>query len=159
MRPRTLRRRGQFYHRKRSHWRRNLALALVGVALAGFVVVGMRAGPPPGSSEDTAKPTAAAAPAATTHASAQIAAAELGSTALAATASAPLPASPLRPGRPRSLVAGPAREANQRGFDGAGAPAVRDANVMERATVPTSLAQRSPTPPEGCKTCGDDVPF
>jgi hypothetical protein len=30
---------------------------------------------------------------------------------------------------------------------------------MERATVTTSLAQRSPTPPEGCKTCGDDVPF
>jgi hypothetical protein len=139
-----------------------LALALVGVALAGFVVVDMTAGPPPGPAEDTAK-RIAAAPAATTHASAQIAPAELGSTTLAATASAPVSAPPFRSGRPSSLVAGPAREADRRSFDGAGArsgaPTVRDANVMERATVPTSLAQRSPTPPEGCKTCGDDVPF
>jgi hypothetical protein len=162
MRPRTLRRRGRFYHRKRNRWRLNLALALIGVALAGFVAVNMRAGPPlPGPADVMAKRFAAPAP--TTHAPALIAPAELGSTKLASTASAPVSAPPLRPGRPNALVAGPAPDANRRGFDGAGArlgvPTVRDVNVMEPAPVPRPLAQRSPTPPEGCKTCGDDVPF
>lgn len=161
MRPRTLRRRGRFYHRKRSRWRLTLALALIGVALAGLVVVDITAGPtPPEQAQDTAK-RIAAAPSPKTNASAQAAPAELGS--LAAAASAPISAAPLRPGRPGSLVARPARDANRRSFDSAGArsgaPAVRDASVIGRATIPTSLAQRSPASPEGCKTCGDEVPF
>jgi hypothetical protein len=160
MRPRTLRRRGQFYHRKRSHWRLNLALALIGVALVGFVVVDMRAGsPPPAPAEDTAKQIAAL----TTHAPAQTAPAELGSAALAATASAPVSAPPRRPGRPSALVAGSAHDANRRGVDAAGAglggPTVRDVDVTERAPVARPLPPGSPKPPEGCKTCGDDVPF
>src|SRR5215472_4700273 len=167
MRPRTLRRRGRFYHRKRSHWRFNLALALIGVALAGFVVADMRAGAPgAGPAEDASKRIAT--PALATRA--RTAPAELGSTALAYTASAPVSALP-RPGR-TSVVAGlaPGRRvhgethANRRDFDGAGArlgvSTVR--GVMARSPVPRTLVpmvMRSPTRSEGCRTCADQVPF
>jgi hypothetical protein len=152
MRPRTLHRRGQFYRRRRSHWRLNLALVLIGAALAGFVVLDMRVGGPAPGPEDTAKRIAAPAP-----------------TALAA-----ISAPPPRPGQPGALVAGPAPDrrvpseirANRRAFDGAGArlgvTTVRDEKAIEPAPVPRTPApsvMRSPTPPEGCKTCGDEVPF
>ena len=160
MRPRTLRRRGPFYHRRRSRWRLNLTLGIIGVALAGFVVVDMTAGPPLSRpSEDTAKRIAAPAP----HAPAQTAPAELGSTTLVVAAAAPVPAGPPRPGRPIALVAGPASDVHRHGFAAAagrlGAPNVGDVNGPERAPAPKPLAQRPAAPPEGCKTCRDDVPF
>jgi hypothetical protein len=143
MRPRTLRRRGRFYRRKRSHWRLNLSLVLVGVALAGFVVVGMRAGAPAaGPAEVTAKRIAALAP-------------------------PPLPDLVTR-------VAGPAPDrrvhaairASRRDFDAGarlGVSTVRTVKVRERAPVPRTLVQpvvlRSPSRPDGCKACGEDVPF
>jgi hypothetical protein len=166
MRPRTLHRRGGFYHRKRSHWRLNLALVLIGAALAGFVVAGMRAeGPVPGPAEDTAKQIAAAAP--TTHAPARTAPADRGSTTLVTAASAPISAKPPRPGRPGSLVvAERSPDANWRNFGGVGARSglstVRDAKVKERAPGPGMLVgavMPSPAQAERCKTCGDEVPF
>lgn len=154
MRPRTLRRRGRFYHRKRGRWRLSLALALIGVALAGFVVVDLTAGPPlPGPAQETSNPIAASA--LTTHAPARATSVELGSTKPVPSASAPVSTSSFRRGRSGFPIAGPARDANRRGFDAAArldARPARDVNAAERVPVPQPLAQRAQTPP-------DDVPF
>jgi hypothetical protein len=156
MRPRTLRRRGRFYRRKRSHWRFNLALVLSGVALVGFVVVNMGPGPP-APADDMAKPITAPAPA---YGPMRTDLAEHGSTMLASTTSAPITAPPPRPRRGHSEI-----RANRRDFDGAGArvgvSTVGHVNLMERAPVPRTfvpMVMRSPPRSEGCKTCGD-VPF
>jgi hypothetical protein len=157
MRPRTLRRRGRFYRRKRSHWRLNLALVLSGVALVGFVVVNMGAGAPAPAS-DMAKPITAPAPA---YGPARTDLAEHGSTMPASTASAPISAPPPRPRRVHSEI-----RKNRREFDGArarvGVSTVRNVNLLERAPVPRTfvpVVMRSPPRTEGCKACGYEVPF
>ena len=154
MRPRTLRRRGTFYHRRRSHWRLNLALGIIGVALAGVIVVDILAWPPAGSATDPAKRIATLA---ATHAPARNAAPVLGATTLALAASAPL-ATPPRPARSGSQVGGLALDAHRRDIDGGdarlGAPTVRDASATARAPVPTT-----PAGADSPAQSSDEVPF
>lgn len=153
MRPRTLRRRGTFYHRKRSHWRLNLALGLIGVALAGVVVVDILAWPQAsGPAEDAAKRTAAAE----AHAPVQTVPAASPPTKLALAASAPI--SP-RPRKPDSQVAGPAPNAGQRALDASGAsfgaPGVHDVKIEDAPVqrAPERAVTDSPSP------SADEVPF
>ncbi len=100
MRTHTLPGRGRFYRRRRSHWKLNVALALISVALAGFVVFDVTelAGPPvPRTANDGA---ARPAPAPTKRAPTLTAPAERGSRRTAQASAAPAPAlaaSPLPP--------------------------------------------------------------
>jgi hypothetical protein len=143
--------------------RRNLALLLVGGALAGFVVVGMGArAPAPWPADDTARPLAAAASA--SGGPARTARSAPGSTAQAFAAAAPT-STLSRQDRPGALaaVAAPDRRGHGDGRAGrreilaasarSGAPDISDVKLVERAPAPRSAVA------EGCKTCGDEVPF
>ena len=105
MRTHTLPGRGRFYRRRRSHWKLNVALVSICVALAGFVFfdVSQLAGPPAARqpNDAAARP---AAPAPTKHTPVRTAPTERGSPPTTPASAAAAPVLAASPPMPRALT-------------------------------------------------------